>query len=99
MERALGGYLIALVDEYCRVTGYKASTVGMRSLSSGTFFDGVRGGTPFTLARFDAAVTWFAANWPAGARWPRPPSWPYPSGIVPIDNFPTNQKPRRTKAA
>src|ERR1700687_1713675 len=94
MDKALGGYLLALAAEYCRVTGYKASTVSLRAVSDGQFFDAVKRGRQFTLARFDALVGYFSANWPPEPKCPPPPPWPCPPP-APIETAPTNQKPRR----
>lgn len=100
MDKALGGYLLALAGEYCRVTGYAPSTVGMRAISQGGFFNAIKDGRRINLAQFDRLMAYFAANWPEGAVWPRPPGWPFPPP-VPRPNAPVNQKPKggRDKAA
>jgi hypothetical protein len=48
----------------------------LRTLSSRIFDDGKRlgaivaGTSDLTTSRFDAAMAWFSANWPADAAWP-----------------------------
>jgi len=94
MDKALGGYLLALAGEYCRVTGYAQGTVAMRAISQGGFFKAILHGRRINLAQFDRRVSYFSNNWPEGAVWPQPPAWPFPVPM-PKPDAPVKQKPGR----
>ena len=71
-------YAVAAAREYCRVTGYKISTVGMRSVGDAAFFTKLADGNyGASLARFKKAVQYLIRNWPEGAVRPARPPWPF----------------------
>jgi hypothetical protein len=79
MTKTMTAFILAVAEEYRRVSGYKLSSVGIYALKDATYFQelakGVR--TRTSLEQIDKAMAWFTANWPPGAQMPPPPPWPY----------------------
>lgn len=77
--------LIALADAYAALTGASETTISCRVFGDSKKLAAIRRGKDITLRRFNAAVQWFADNWPAGAEWPRDirlaklPAAPFPA--------------------
>jgi len=63
-------HLLALADEYRRATGIEDKTLSFRVFGDSKKLAALRGEADITTARFNAAVTWFASNWPDAAIWP-----------------------------
>jgi hypothetical protein len=63
-------HLLALADEYQRVTSAEDKTLSFRVFGDSKKLSALRGDADITTARFNGAVHWFAANWPEGATWP-----------------------------
>lgn len=78
--------LLATANAYAAARGVTLASVGSYAANDSKFFikirDGARG---FTVARFEATMAWFAANWPFGVTWPagvrRPPRRPAAGGV------------------
>jgi hypothetical protein len=63
-------HLLILIDAYKANTGLPDTTVSSRVFCDGKKITALRAGADLTTGRFNAAVKWFAENWPANARWP-----------------------------
>lgn len=64
-------HLLELADEYQRVVGVGDTTLSFRVFGDSKKLAALRADADITTQRFNAAVTWFAVNWPDGAKWPR----------------------------
>ncbi|TDX65174.1 hypothetical protein EDE12_103147 [Methylosinus sp. sav-2] len=62
--------LIALADAYAALTGASETTISSRVFGDSKKLAAVRRGKDITLRRFNAAIGWFADNWPTDADWP-----------------------------
>ena len=60
--------LINIADLYKAAEGIEAdSTVSHRVFGDTKKLSALRAGADITVGRFNAAMAWFASNWPAGA--------------------------------
>ena len=90
MEKPSKTLLIATADAYREAAGLASDAV----LSRRVFDDNkklaqLRGSADITLSRFNAAMTWFAENWPEGHSLPKELApWvaaPAPAPVSPMD--------------
>lgn len=63
-------HLLELADEYQRVTAVGDTTLSFRVFGDSKKLAALRANADITTQRFNAAVTWFSANWPEDAAWP-----------------------------
>jgi hypothetical protein len=63
-------HLISLIEIYAKAKGLSPSRVGHVLFSSGTKYRELTEGKDITLARFEAAIKFFDANWPDDVPWP-----------------------------
>jgi hypothetical protein len=59
-----------LAAAYAAATGLEPSTVSWRVFGDTKKLAMIADGADLTTRRFEAAVSWFSAHWPAGAAWP-----------------------------
>lgn len=79
MEPELLSNLRTLAEAYGAAVNMKLATVAQRALGDWQFFDRLDKGPPepgkkqpsFTVRKYDEAVSWFSASWPAGVAWPQ----------------------------
>lgn len=64
-------HLITVADAYAAASHVEDKTVSSRVFQDSKKLSAIRGGADITVSRYNAALSWFAANWPDGARWPR----------------------------
>lgn len=64
------GHIIAIADEYGRAANVEEKTVSSRVFQDSKKLSAIRNGSDITVGRYNAALAWFSANWPAGASWP-----------------------------
>lgn len=64
-------HLLKLADEYQRVSSVEDKTLSFRVFGDSKKLSALRVKADITTQRFNAAVNWFAANWPEKAKWPR----------------------------
>jgi hypothetical protein len=62
--------LLALTDEYERVTGCDRVTVSWRVFGDSKKLAALHEGKDIQVRRYESAVRWLSANWPDGATWP-----------------------------
>lgn len=70
--------IILLAERYAEATGLALATVSARVLGRGSKLAALIAGGDIGCDRFDRAVAWFAANWPAGTPWPEGIARPEP---------------------
>lgn len=63
-------HLLALADEYQRVTPIEDKTLSGRIFADQKKLAALRGGADITTERFNAAIQWFSDHWPDDAVWP-----------------------------
>lgn len=63
-------HLLALADEYQRVSPIEDKTLSGRIFSDQKKIAALRGGADITTERFNAAIKWFSDHWPDDAAWP-----------------------------
>jgi hypothetical protein len=63
-------HLITVADEYGRAAQVEEKTVSSRVFQDSKKLAAIRGGSDITVGRYNAALSWFSANWPEGADWP-----------------------------
>lgn len=63
-------HLITVADEYGRVAQVEEKTVSSRVFQDSKKLGAIRTGADITVGRYNAALAWFAENWPEGAKWP-----------------------------
>lgn len=62
---------LSVARGYASATGLEMRTISSRVFDDGKVLPGVDAGQrTISLARADAAMRWFSANWPEGAEWP-----------------------------
>lgn len=59
--------LLSRANDYAKLTGLALGTVSDRCAGDGKFLSDVRAGKGFTVDRYQKAMDWFDANWPAEA--------------------------------
>lgn len=64
-------HLLTVADEYSRAANVEDKTVSSRVFNDGKKLSAIRCGSDITVGRYNAALSWFAENWPDGAEWPR----------------------------
>lgn len=69
-------HLLALADEYQRIDPVEDKTLSFRVFGDSKKLTALRTGSDLTTGRFNTALSWFSANWPATARWPASVSRP-----------------------
>lgn len=81
METELLANLKSLAGVYAEATGLGLSTVCQRAFGDWRFFERLKDSdrASFTVRKYDAAVVWFAANWPEGSQWPERIARPAPA--------------------
>lgn len=62
--------LLALADAYGAAHKIESSTVSWRVFGDTKKLGAIREGADIQMRRFEKAVRWFSANWPAGVDWP-----------------------------
>lgn len=64
-------HLISVSEAFAAARGLSRSRVSTIVFGDGRKLDLViRDGADITTRRLEAAMSWFSANWPAGAAWP-----------------------------
>lgn len=63
-------HLLALADEFERVESLEDKTLSFRVFGDSKKLTALRAEADITTGRFNAALQWFADNWPAAAKWP-----------------------------
>lgn len=64
--------LIAVARAYADAEGIELSTVSSRVFDDSKKLPAIaEGRADIQLGRYEAAMAWFAGNWPRGARWPK----------------------------
>ncbi len=63
--------LLAAADAYTRATSIKEVTLSHRLFGDSKKLPALRAGADITVGRFNAALLWLSANWPADAEWPK----------------------------
>lgn len=63
-------HLLSVADAYKAATGLEDVTVSHRLFGDSKKLKALRDGSDITLGRFNAALHWFAENWPQTAKWP-----------------------------
>ena len=63
-------HLLELADAYQRAVPVEDKTLSFRVFGDSKKLAALRVDADITTQRFNAAVRWFAANWPDGAEWP-----------------------------
>ena len=64
-------HLLALADEYQRVTEVSDTTLSSRIFDDGKKLPLLRGDGDLSTKRFNSTLQWFSDNWPDAAVWPR----------------------------
>lgn len=62
--------LLAVSRAYAEGCGVELKTVSSRVFDDGKVLDRVAGGGDISARRADAALIWFASNWPDSVAWP-----------------------------
>lgn len=63
-------HLLELADAYQRAVPVEDKTLSFRVFGDSKKLAALRADADITTQRFNAAVQWFAANWPEEAEWP-----------------------------
>lgn len=63
-------HLLRLADVYRRATALEEVTLSHRLFADSKKLNAMRDGADITVKRFNNALLWFAANWPADVAWP-----------------------------
>lgn len=63
-------HLLELADAYQRAVPVEDKTLSFRVFGDSKKLAALRADADITTQRFNAAVGWFAENWPEGAAWP-----------------------------
>lgn len=72
MEAELRANLVTLATAYGVAMKMEMATVAQRALGDWRFFQRLedKDTASFTIRKYDAAVAWFSARWPADTAWP-----------------------------
>lgn len=62
--------LLAVADAYAEPEQLKRSTVSWRVFGDAKKLSSIADGADLQTRRFEAAIAWFADNWPDAAMWP-----------------------------
>lgn len=62
--------ILDVADSFIALTGARESGVSWQAFGESRKLSLLRGSADLTLARFNAAMRWFAANWPEGSERP-----------------------------
>jgi len=63
-------YILTLARVYAEAEQIEIKTVSWRVFGDGKKLDALEGGSDIQLGRYNAALQWFASNWPETAVWP-----------------------------
>ena len=63
-------HLLSVADAYKAALKIEDTTVSSRVFGDSKKLEALRAGADITLGRFNAALRWFADNWPETAKWP-----------------------------
>lgn len=63
-------HLLRLADVYRSATALEEVTLSHRLFADSKKLSAMRDGADITVTRFNNALLWFAANWPADVAWP-----------------------------
>ena len=63
-------HLITVADTYREASRIEDKTVSFRVFQDSKKLSAIRAGSDITVGRYNAALSWFSANWPDGAEWP-----------------------------
>ena len=63
-------HLLTIIDTFTAATSVKEVTLSHRVFGDSKKIAALRSGSDITLGRFNAALDWFASNWPDGIDWP-----------------------------
>lgn len=75
--------LLGLAAAFQRASALEEKTLSHRVFGDSKKLAALRGGADITTGRFNAAIRWFAANWPEGLDWPEGVERPAPADEVP----------------
>ena len=64
-------HLLSLADAYQLSCHVEDKTLSSRVFGDSKKLGAMRSGADITTARFNMAIGWFSANWPADTAWPR----------------------------
>lgn len=76
---SLISHLLIVAEAFASHRGLSRARVSTLVFNSGTKLDRIAGGTDVHTATYEAAMKWFAANWPEGAEWPADVPRPAPA--------------------
>jgi hypothetical protein len=62
--------ILSLADAYATATDVREVTLSHRLFGDSKKLAALRNGADMTVGRFNAALLWFSANWPATVAWP-----------------------------
>lgn len=63
-------HLLCLANAYQRATALEDVTLSHRVFGDSKKLAALRSGADITVTRFNNAIIWFSANWPADLEWP-----------------------------
>lgn len=75
--------LLALTDEYCRITGRSRTTVSLEVFSAGMRLQQIADGSQITVELYNRAMQWLSDNWPVEKAWLESIERPSPSPRTP----------------
>ncbi|KPL55549.1 hypothetical protein [Prosthecomicrobium hirschii] len=76
-------HIVTLGDRFAEATGRSRATVSTLVLNDGKRLEALANGKDIGGRRYEAAMAWFAAHWPAGAEWPAGVPRPAPQASEP----------------
>ena len=75
----LRNHLVLVAEAYGAATGLSLSRISTIVLNGGSRLPDIASGrSDITLGKFEDAMRWFSANWPADAAWPDGVARPFP---------------------
>lgn len=63
-------HLLKLAAAYGKLEDIEEKTVSSRVFDDSKKLAAIRSGKDITVSRYNAALLWFAGNWPSGKKWP-----------------------------
>jgi hypothetical protein len=82
---AMTDQLLAVARAYCAARSLSLSRVSTIVFNDGKKLGMVEGGADLQTGKFEQAIAWFSANWPAGAEWPSDIPRPEASQAEPVE--------------